>query len=172
MALYEKLEYELEFITPAFIGGAFPDEEAELRPASFIGILRWWFRNLALTVTDDIEAVAHLESELFGNQNRAGKVWVKINNSNLENKTIDLKQIKVSQSSVNECPSEKYKTKLQELINFLGTIGAKRTKGWESFKLIFNKESFPSNYSPEGFTKTLENFKKNIEDVLSYKNLS
>jgi CRISPR-associated protein Cmr1 len=75
---YEKLTFELEFITPAFIGGAFPDEEAELRPASFIGILRWWFRNLALTVTDDIEAIAYLESELFGNQKRAGKVWVKI----------------------------------------------------------------------------------------------
>jgi CRISPR-associated protein Cmr1 len=77
MALYEKLEYELEFITPAFIGGAFPDKEAELRPTSFIGILRWWFRNLALTVTDDINAIANLESELFGNTERAGKVWVK-----------------------------------------------------------------------------------------------
>ncbi|GEM_PF-1816565 len=77
MALYEKLEYELEFITPAFIGGAFPDKEAELRPASFIGILRWWFRNLALTVTDNLEAIYKLESELFGNTERAGKVWVK-----------------------------------------------------------------------------------------------
>jgi len=74
---YEKLTFKLEFITPAFIGGAFPDQEAELRPASFIGILRWWFRNLALTVTDDIEAIAYLESELFGNQKRAGKVWVR-----------------------------------------------------------------------------------------------
>jgi len=74
---YEKLTFKLEFITPAFIGGAFPDQEAELRPASFIGILRWWFRNLALTVTDDIEAIAYLESELFGNQKRAGKVWIK-----------------------------------------------------------------------------------------------
>ncbi|NPA14861.1 MAG: type III-B CRISPR module RAMP protein Cmr1 [Aquificae bacterium] len=77
MALYEKLEYKLEFITPAFIGGAFPDKEAELRPASFIGILRWWFRNLALTVTDNLEAIYKLESELFGNTERAGKVWVR-----------------------------------------------------------------------------------------------
>ena len=75
MALYEKLEYELELITPAFIGGAFPKEQAELRPASFIGILRWWFRNLALTITDDIDAIYTLESELFGNTQRAGKVW-------------------------------------------------------------------------------------------------
>ena len=77
MVLYEKLKYELELITPAFIGGAFPKEQAELRPASFIGVLRWWFRNLALTITDDIEVIYTLESELFGNTQRAGKVWVK-----------------------------------------------------------------------------------------------
>ena len=77
MALYEKLEYELELITPAFIGGAFPKEQAELRPASFIGILRWWFRNLALTFTDDLNEIYNLESELFGNTQRAGKVWVR-----------------------------------------------------------------------------------------------
>ena len=77
MSLYQKLEYQLELVTPAFIGGAFPQEEAQLRPASFIGILRWWFRNLALTYTDDIDAIYKLETELFGNNRRAGKVWVK-----------------------------------------------------------------------------------------------
>jgi CRISPR type III-B/RAMP module RAMP protein Cmr1 len=112
---YEKLTFELEFITPAFIGGAFPDEEAELRPASFIGILRWWFRNLALTVTDDIEAIAHLESELFGNQKRAGKVWVKINSTNLKNEKIDFNKIVVSESSLSHC-KEIYKAKWQKLI--------------------------------------------------------
>ncbi len=78
MALYQKLEYELELITPAFIGGAFPENQAELRPSSFIGILRWWFRNLALTVTGDIDSIYQLESELFGNTKRAGKVWVRL----------------------------------------------------------------------------------------------
>ncbi len=77
MTLYQKLEYNLELITPTFIGGAFPERQAELRPASFIGILRWWFRNLALTVTDDIDAIYSLESELFGNTEKAGRVWVK-----------------------------------------------------------------------------------------------
>ena len=67
----------MELVTPAFIGGAFPQEEAQLRPASFIGILRWWFRNLALTYTDDIDAIYKLETELFGNNRQAGKVWVK-----------------------------------------------------------------------------------------------
>jgi len=85
MVLYQKLEYELELITPAFIGGAFPQERAELRPASFIGILRWWFRNLALTVTDDINAVYNLESELFGNTEKAGKVWVRFREIIMQN---------------------------------------------------------------------------------------
>jgi CRISPR-associated protein Cmr1 len=77
MLFYERLEYNLEFITPAFIGGAFPEERAELRPSSFIGILRWWFRNLALTITGDVDAIYTLESELFGNTERAGRVWVR-----------------------------------------------------------------------------------------------
>jgi CRISPR-associated protein Cmr1 len=77
MALYEKLEYELEILTPAFIGGAFPSEKAELRPASFIGILRWWFRNLALTFTNKVDEIFQVESELFGNIQKAGKIWVK-----------------------------------------------------------------------------------------------
>ncbi|MEZ0360806.1 MAG: RAMP superfamily CRISPR-associated protein [Hydrogenobacter sp.] len=38
----KKLTFELEFITPAFIGRANP-KNAELRPASFIGLLRWWY---------------------------------------------------------------------------------------------------------------------------------
>jgi len=80
--MYERLEYELEFITPAFIGGAFPQEEAELRPASLIGLLRWWFRNLALTVTSDIDAIYNLESELFGNNKKAGKLKIQLKTRN------------------------------------------------------------------------------------------
>jgi CRISPR-associated protein Cmr1 len=40
----KRLTFELEFITPAFIGGA--KHQAELRPASFVGLLRWWWRAL------------------------------------------------------------------------------------------------------------------------------
>jgi CRISPR/Cas system CMR-associated protein Cmr1 (group 7 of RAMP superfamily) len=40
----KRLTFDLEFITPAFIGGA--NQQAELRPASFVGLLRWWWRAL------------------------------------------------------------------------------------------------------------------------------
>ncbi|ADC88644.1 CRISPR-associated RAMP protein, Cmr1 family [Thermocrinis albus DSM 14484] len=71
------LEYTLEFVTPAFIGGADP-EKAELRPASIVGMLRWWFRVLVGAFVESIEELFQLESELFGNQDKAGKIWVRV----------------------------------------------------------------------------------------------
>jgi len=58
----KKLTFELEFITPAFIGGA--NQQAELRPASFVGLLRWWWR--ALKGECDIEKLREEEVKIFG----------------------------------------------------------------------------------------------------------
>jgi CRISPR-associated protein Cmr1 len=58
----KRLTFELEFITPAFIGGA--NQQAELRPASFVGLLRWWWR--ALKGECDIENLRAEEVEIFG----------------------------------------------------------------------------------------------------------
>jgi CRISPR-associated protein Cmr1 len=71
----ERLEYELEFITPAFIGGADPSQ-AELRPASIVGMLRWWWR--LLNWDNNYQNLFKKESELFGNTNEAGKVWIRV----------------------------------------------------------------------------------------------
>ncbi|NPB07876.1 MAG: type III-B CRISPR module RAMP protein Cmr1, partial [Aquificae bacterium] len=54
--MFVKKSFKLTFITPAFIGGA-DKNKAEFRVPSFIGILRYWFRTLALTATDDLNAV-------------------------------------------------------------------------------------------------------------------
>jgi len=40
----DELQLQLEFVTPAFLGGA--DQNAELRPASCKGMLRYWWRVL------------------------------------------------------------------------------------------------------------------------------
>ncbi len=74
----ERLEYEIEFITPAFIGGADPGEYAELRPASLVGLFRYWFRVIAGAFVQESKNIFSLESELFGSQDKAGKVWVKV----------------------------------------------------------------------------------------------
>jgi CRISPR-associated RAMP protein, Cmr1 family len=58
----KKLTFELEFITPAFIGGA--TQQAELRPASFVGLLRWWWR--ALKGECKIEKLREEEVKIFG----------------------------------------------------------------------------------------------------------
>jgi CRISPR-associated RAMP protein, Cmr1 family len=58
----KRLTFELEFITPAFIGGAY--QQAELRPASFVGLLRWWWR--ALKGECNIENLRAEEVEIFG----------------------------------------------------------------------------------------------------------
>jgi CRISPR-associated protein Cmr1 len=58
----KRLTFDLEFITPAFIGGA--NQQAELRPASFVGLLRWWWR--ALKGECEIEKLREEEVEIFG----------------------------------------------------------------------------------------------------------
>ena len=58
----KRLTFELEFITPAFIGGA--NHQAELRPASFVGLLRWWW--MALKGECNIEKLREEEVKIFG----------------------------------------------------------------------------------------------------------
>jgi len=57
-----RVTFDLEFITPAFIGGA--NHQAELRPASFVGLLRWWWR--ALKGECNIEELREEEVKIFG----------------------------------------------------------------------------------------------------------
>ena len=42
----QKLTVTLEAVTPLFLGGADPRGSPELRPASFRGVLRFWWRAL------------------------------------------------------------------------------------------------------------------------------
>ncbi|RLB08420.1 MAG: type III-B CRISPR module RAMP protein Cmr1 [Deltaproteobacteria bacterium] len=42
----EEVKLDFEVVTPMFLGGASPNAEAELRPPSIKGMLRWWFRAL------------------------------------------------------------------------------------------------------------------------------
>lgn len=75
----KKLTFELEFITPAFIGGAV-SKRAELRSASFVGLLRWWWR--ALKGMDDTRSLYEEEAKIFGghlkNESFASKVFLKM----------------------------------------------------------------------------------------------
>jgi len=71
----KRLTFELEFITPAFIGGA--NQQAELRPASFMGLLRWWWR--ALKGKCDIKRLREEEIKIFGGDGKmASPVYLRV----------------------------------------------------------------------------------------------
>lgn len=53
-------------VTPMFLGGAEPTQEAELRLASFKGALRFWWRALMWSVVRDVRELQRVEASLFG----------------------------------------------------------------------------------------------------------
>ena len=61
----KKLKFTVDFITPAFLGGA--DGEAEIRPAPFKNLLRRWWR-IVITAKENLspEDLWEQESRLFG----------------------------------------------------------------------------------------------------------
>ena len=59
----ETKEFEVEVVTPLFLGGAYLGK-AELRVPSMKGALRFWWR--ALHGSDDLEHMKERESAIFG----------------------------------------------------------------------------------------------------------
>ena len=71
----KRLTFDLKFITPAFIGGA--NQQAEIRPASFVGLLRWWWR--ALKGECDIKRLREEEIKIFGGDGKmASPVYLRV----------------------------------------------------------------------------------------------
>jgi CRISPR-associated protein Cmr1 len=72
----QMLEVRLETITPLFLGGA--DQQPELRPAAFRGVLRFWLRALLGAHTgDDLKRLHEEESKVFGSTAGASPVVVR-----------------------------------------------------------------------------------------------
>ncbi|MBI4497304.1 MAG: type III-B CRISPR module RAMP protein Cmr1 [Chloroflexi bacterium] len=66
MAPPSKLTVALSAVTPLFLGGADPNEYAELRPPSFKGLLRYWYRALDGEYAALDGEYATREARLFG----------------------------------------------------------------------------------------------------------
>ncbi|HHW44410.1 type III-B CRISPR module RAMP protein Cmr1 [Desulfofundulus thermobenzoicus] len=64
-----------------FLGGASSTTEAELRPPSLKGLLRFWFRAVALPSLGSWQAVQKVENELFGSTNGQAGFILSIMNS-------------------------------------------------------------------------------------------
>lgn len=88
--MLKRLSFDVEVLTPAFVGGHEPrklDEYTPLRPHTVRGLLRWWFRAAAgalMWPADDSDSARRLviselrkaESALFGDTDRASNVVV------------------------------------------------------------------------------------------------
>jgi CRISPR-associated protein Cmr1 len=90
----ELIQCEVEFVTPAFLGGA--DQSTELRTAPFKAALRWWWRVLFGAQYGD--KIYEKESELFGSTDSVSKVRIEILGAPSIQKlnTFNGKKIKVS----------------------------------------------------------------------------
>ncbi|MBF0101673.1 MAG: type III-B CRISPR module RAMP protein Cmr1 [Desulfobacterales bacterium] len=71
----EEKEFEVEVVTPLFLGGA-DTKKAELRIPSFKGALRFWWR--VIYGSDDIEDMKKREDEIFGSTDRKTSFDLKI----------------------------------------------------------------------------------------------
>ena len=73
-------EFEVEVVTPMFLGGADP-KKAELRVPSIKGALRFWWR--AIYGSDDLKEMKRREDDIFGSTER--KACFSIELKNIEN---------------------------------------------------------------------------------------
>lgn len=64
--------------TPLFLGGAKPNEHAELRPSSIKGLLRFWFRAIALPQLREWSEVKSLENIVFGSTKAQSSILLTI----------------------------------------------------------------------------------------------
>ncbi len=73
------VQLTVETLTPLFLGGADP-REPELRPASFRGVMRFWFRALygGVVGISDLNSLRQAEAETFGTTENGSPVIVRL----------------------------------------------------------------------------------------------
>lgn len=78
----QEVTFELQTVTPLFLAGA-DQSTAELRPPTFRGLMRYWYRALAggIVGTDGngLKLVAEQEANIFGATDKGSSVIVTIN---------------------------------------------------------------------------------------------
>ncbi len=81
--------------TPLFLGGSDAGKNAELRPPSIKGVLRFWYRAIALPKLQNLEKVKSMEDTIFGNTEGQSSFMLSIHNIEglAEIKTIDWRNL-------------------------------------------------------------------------------
>ena len=75
----QALRVRLEVVTPLFLGGADPRGSPELRPASFRGALRFWWRAaVGGLIGDNPQRLQESESSIFGSPEKGSSVVIRV----------------------------------------------------------------------------------------------
>jgi len=145
----KKIVYDLETITPTFCYSA--SRTVELRPSSFKGLMRYWYR--ALIAENDVKRLHKMENQLFGSTCNSSSFRIRVLNH--INKKYDVSRVRLlphksssskSSSSMNaikqgfkfklELSSKSEKldeiTDIFELSLLLGGIGRRSRRGFGS----------------------------------------
>lgn len=79
------MKVKLETVTPLFLGGSEPRGDPELRPASFKGELRFWWRALwgGVYPSRAIDDLFAAESRVFGTTDEASPIVLRLSGDNL-----------------------------------------------------------------------------------------
>jgi CRISPR-associated protein Cmr1 len=74
------VEFNLEALTPTFLGGADPQGDPELRPASFRGVLRFWWRALygGVVGNNSLNELRRTEGATFGTTDYGSPVVIRL----------------------------------------------------------------------------------------------
>lgn len=149
----KKATFRLETVTPVFCRGA-NQRNAELRPAAFKGLMRYWYR--ALIAENDLKNLHETENKIFGSTKRGASFGIRIkdisgiNSKSNKDKFFPLphranfrsEAIKDGVSFTLEImiKQEKYFNKIKDTLDLallLGGIGQRARRGFGS---ILNKE--------------------------------
>jgi CRISPR-associated protein Cmr1 len=96
----KKISFGLKTLTPVFCSKA-PKDRAELRPASFKGLMRYWYR--ALKAEDDLDELKEEESKIFGSTKQGASFRFRIK---------DFSEINNDQNRIRKCPLPHKKEKV------------------------------------------------------------
>ncbi len=73
----DNIAYNLKTVSPVFCSGA--NKSVEIRPASFKGIMRYWYR--ALVAENDLKKLHKRENELFGSTSNSSSFRIRLLNN-------------------------------------------------------------------------------------------
>lgn len=172
----ESQEFEVEIVTPLFLGGADPNK-AELRAPSIKGSLRFWWR--AFNPHFSLRDLKKNEAEIFGDagdsNNSFGKSRVRINLvkdlrfENMRYNPVPHKQVKFKFPCFS--PGNKFALKvygdenifnLFKLFSIVGGLGKRSRRGFGSVMINkINGEAFSFDYSTKAFFSLIKSVADN-----------